>query len=344
MSMANIPGQARAKTLLKKMAARSRVPHALLFTGEAGIGKGRVAQAFAKILHCGEVCEGDSCDRCSSCRKIDSGQAPDLLWVKKEGAFIKIDQVRQIKERLKYRPFEAPSRVVVIEDAHDLKEEAANAFLKILEEPPRQNVFILISLEPRMVLPTIVSRCCHIRFQPLDEDIIEGVLKEQDGLDVSVARKAARLASGSLERARKLADMDIVAAHEEIRNRIRQLHAASMIELFTLTARWAKESRDLDEDLECIKLWLRDMIHQRLTTARLTSLQGGGRRAAVQPEDGSFEQLFRLFDFLEQAHQQLRVNANKQLLLEGVCLAIRKTINGEGHWDSLPTRGQDILL
>jgi len=339
MSMAAIPGQTRAKTLLMKMAASSRVPHALLFTGEAGIGKARVAQAFAKILHCGEMREDDSCDRCSWCRKIDSGQAPDLLWVKKEGAFIKIDQVRQIKERLRYRPFEAPWRVVVIEDAHDLKEEAANAFLKILEEPPRQNVFILISLEPRMILPTIVSRCCHIRFQPLDEDIIERILRDEDGVDAAMARKAARLASGSLDRARQLADVEIVAAHEEIRTRIQQLHAASMIDLFSLTARWAKESRGLDEDLECIKLWLRDVIHHQLATARLTSLESADRRAAVQPAEGSVEQLFRLFDFVEQAHQQLRVNANKQLVLEGVCLAIRKTIDGEGHRYSLPTRG-----
>jgi DNA polymerase-3 subunit delta' len=321
------------------MVARSRVPHALLFTGEAGIGKIRVARAFAKILHCAEMQEEDSCDQCSSCRKIDSGQAPDLLWVKKEGTFIKIDQVRQIKERLRYRPFEAPWRVVVIEDAHDLKEEAANAFLKILEEPPGQNIFILISLEPRMILPTIVSRCCHIRFQPLDEGVIEGILRDEDGLDAAMARKAARLASGSLHRARQLADPEVFAAHEEIRERIRQLHAASMVELFALTARWAKESRGLDEDLECIKLWLRDMIHQQLTTARLTALESGGRKGAVQPADGSVEPLFRLFDFVEQAHQQLRVNANKQLILEGVCLAIRKTIDGEGHRHSLPPRG-----
>jgi DNA polymerase-3 subunit delta' len=337
MSMVAIPGQTRAKTLLQKMAARSRVPHALLFTGEAGIGKSRIALAFAKLLNCSQVQQGDFCGQCSSCRKIESSLAPDLVWVKKDGAFIKIDQIRQIKERLRYRPFESPWRVVVIEDAHNLKEEAANAFLKILEEPPRQNVFILISLEPRMVLPTIVSRCCHIRFQPLDESIIEHVLTEEDGLDGDTARKAARLASGSLERARQLADKEMISAHAEIRTRIQQLGAASMIDLFSLTTKWAKEARGLDEDLECIKLWLRDAIHNQLERARPRPSGRAGRHAATAPADGMVEQLFRLFDLVEQAHQQLRVNANKQLVLEGVCLAIRKTINGESHRYSLPT-------
>jgi DNA polymerase-3 subunit delta' len=331
MSMAGIPGQTRGKALLQKMVERSLVPHALLFTGEMGIGKSRIARSFAKLLNCMELRKGDSCDACSSCRRIESGQHPDLLWVKKDGTFIKIDQIRQIKDRLKYRPFEAPWRVVVVEDAHDLKEEAANAFLKILEEPPRNNLFILLSLEPRMVLPTIVSRCCHIRFQPLDEALIEQLLTLEDGVAPDVARKAAGKAAGSLERARKLADSDAIAHDEAIRQNIRQLARGSLLDLFSLTAKWAKESPSLDDDLDCIKLWLREMIHGRLAAQRPLSSRDFARPQAAKPaecNDALIERLFRLYDGVEQAHQHLRVNANKQLVLEGVCLAIRNTFNG----------------
>lgn len=332
MSMGDIPGQTRAKTLLRKMAERSVVPHALLFTGETGIGKSRVARSFAKLLNCREIQGGDSCDACSSCRKIESGQHPDLLWVKKDGAFIKIDQIRQIKDRLKYRPFEAPWRVVVVEDAHDLKEEAANAFLKILEEPPRNNLFILLSLEPRMVLPTLVSRCCHIRFQPLDEAVITQILILEEGIAPEIAQKAAGRAAGSLDRARRLADSDAIAHDGEIRKNIQVIVRGSLLELFSLTAKWAKESPSLDDDLDCIKLWLRETIHSQLTGRRPPFSRSIARPQAptrpVECTDVFIEKLFRLYDGVEQAQQHLRVNANKQLVLEGVCLAIRNTFDG----------------
>ncbi|MCU0572582.1 MAG: DNA polymerase III subunit delta' [Syntrophobacteraceae bacterium] len=343
MSMAAIPGQIRARKLLQRMAARGRVPHALLFTGETGIGKSGVARGFAKVLNCTDPRDGDSCDQCASCRKIDSGQHPDVLWITKEGAFIKIDQVRRIQERLKYRPFEAKCRVIVMEDAHDLREEAANAFLKILEEPPRRNVFILISMEPRMILPTIVSRCCHIRFQPLDEEIIARVIAAERGIEPGMARRPAAMASGSLDRARLLTDSETMTQHEEIRKRIEKLASLSMMDFFSLTARWAKETRSLEEDLEYIKLWLRNVIND-LLQARFASSPGGGRPWPGAHSDGVTESLFRLFDVLERAHQQLRVNANRQLVLEGVCLAIRKAFDGESHRYTFSTGGQNILL
>jgi len=343
MSMAAIPGQTRARKLLHRMAARDRVPHALLFTGEAGIGKREVARSFAKVLNCTEPRDGDCCDRCASCRKIDSGQHPDVLWITQEGAFIKIDQVRQVQERLKFRPFEAKCRVIVMEDAHNLREEAANAFLKILEEPPRRNVFILISMEPRMILPTIVSRCCHIRFQPLDEEIIAGVIAAERGIEPDRARKIAAMASGSLDRARLLTDSETLAQHEEIRKRIERLASLTMMDFFSLTAKWAKETRSLEEDLEYIKLWLRHVIHD-LLRARSASPPGGGRPSPGSHSDGVIESLFRLFDVVELAHQQLRLNANRQLVLEGVCLAIRKAFDGESHRYSFSTGGQNLFL
>jgi len=325
------------------MAARARIPHALLFTGETGIGKGAVARGFAKVLNCHEPTAEDSCDRCASCRKIDAGRHPDVLWITKEGAFIKIDQVRQIQERLKYRPFEAKYRVTVMEDAHDLKEEAANAFLKILEEPPRQNVFILISMEPRMILPTIVSRCCHIRFQPLEADVVARVIADEMGIDPGTARKAAALASGSIHRARLLADPETMTRHREIIKRIEKLSSLNMLDFFSLTAGWAKETRSLEEDLEYIKLWLRDVINGLVQSRAGLPVDSGGPSTSACPR-GAMDSLFRLFDIVEQAHRQLRLNANRQLVLEGVCLAIRKALNGESHRYTFSTGGQDLFL
>ena len=112
------------------------------------------------------------------------------------GPTIKLDQIRSLKQRLSFRPFEGKWRIVIIEDAQDLREEAGNALLKLLEEPPKQNLFVLTALEPQMLLPTIVSRCCHVRLQPLEEIWIERYLLEAQGLTPPQAKKIAAMADG----------------------------------------------------------------------------------------------------------------------------------------------------
>ena len=336
MSIEALPGQARAKRFLKQLVQTGHVPHALLFSGMAGIGKASMAREFAKVLNCLEAANNDSCDRCSSCHKIDGGIHPDLTWITSEGTFIKLDQIRDLRKRLRYRPFEGHYRVIIIEDAQKLREEAANALLKILEEPPRQHIFVLLTLEPQMLLPTIVSRCCHVRFQPLEDSQIEQSLTNAYQLEPNRAREIARLAEGSMERAKWLIEEDHISHWREILGHIQNLHRLSMIEFFELMARWVKESEDLEQDFLCIKLWLRDIILSRLLkdhrpAFELNKIPDGMKK-------NSIEYLFSLYDQIEEAIQNLRGNANRQLTLEGVCLAIKDYSYGQGSWDSLSKR------
>ncbi|MGA7876687.1 MAG: DNA polymerase III subunit delta' [Desulfoferrobacter sp.] len=336
MSLETIPGQARAKRFLRQLIQTGHVPHALLFSGMAGIGKASMAREFAKVLNCLDAASTDSCDLCGSCHKIDGGIHPDLAWITSEGTFIKLDQVRDLRKRIRYRPFEGAYRVIVIEDAQKLREEAANALLKILEEPPKQHIFILLALEPQMLLPTIVSRCCHVRFQPLEDNLIEQHLTGTYQLEPNRAREIARLAEGSMERAKWLVEENHILHWKEILGHVQNLHKLSMIEFFELMANWAKKSADLEQDFLCIKLWLRDVILSRLLedhrpAFELTQIPDGIR-------DTSMEYLFSLYDQIEEAVQHLRGNANKQLTLEGVCLAIKDNSYGQGSWDSLSKR------
>ncbi|MFP5213847.1 MAG: DNA polymerase III subunit delta', partial [Acidobacteriota bacterium] len=124
MALSDIIGQERAKRFLKQLVRTGSVPHAILFTGMEGVGKADVALQFAKLLNCSNPREGDCCDECSSCRRMENGNHPDLVWVKSEGVFIKVDQIRALKERVRFRPFEGKWRVMVIQDARTLKEEA----------------------------------------------------------------------------------------------------------------------------------------------------------------------------------------------------------------------------
>lgn len=336
MSLQSVPGQERAKRFLKQLISIGRVPHALLFSGMEGIGKAQVAREFSKALNCHAAKDWDACDHCISCHKIDGDLHPDLVWVTSDGAFIKLDQIRDLRKRVRFRPFEGAWRVIVIQDAQKLRDEAANALLKMLEEPPGQNIFILLALEPQMLLPTIVSRCCHVRFQPLPDEWIEKHLLDIHQIPPERAREIAHLAEGSMERAKWLVEEDRILQWQKILGNIRHLHEMSMIDFFGLMARWTQKSEDLEQDLECIKLWLRDIILSRLITDYRPSLAMDDIPGGIQ--NASAQRLFGLYDKIEEAVQTLSRNANKQLTLEGVCLAIKDISYGQGCRNSFSQR------
>ena len=338
MSLKDVPGQSRAKRFLKQLLRIGHIPHAFLFSGMAGIGKEAVAREFAKALNCREPQDTDCCDRCDSCRKMDQGHHPDLIRLESDGAYIKVDQIRGLQDRSRFRPFEGRWRVVIMKDAQNLREEAGNALLKLLEEPPKDNLFVLLALEPQMLLSTIVSRCCHIRFQPLENAWIQDHVIHHYNVLPDLAERITHLAGGSLERARRLVETDQMASWGKVLEKVQSLRDLSIIDFFPLMALWIKETKDLGEDLEYLKLWVRDLTLFRLM---------GESPGALMPEEQlqetvsalHVENLFRLYSQIEQAQQHLRRNANKQLTLEGVCLAIKDELYGQSGRDSLPGRG-----
>ncbi len=341
MALIDVPGQQRAILFLKKLLRKDVVPHAFLFTGMAGTGKLAMAREFAKALNCIEPLDFDSCGGCDACHKFEEGLHPDFLHVKSDGAFIKIEQIRELRERFRFRPFEGKFRVVIIEDVQRLREEAANAILKILEEPPRGNIFILLSPVSQMLLPTIVSRCCHVRFQPLDDDIVAEYLVRAGGISPEQAAGIARLAAGSLEKARWLTEEDRIANWKKIVENLEKLDGLSILDFFPMISDWAKSREAAEQDLECIRLWVRDLVLFRLAGGYPHTFELNDRTkeaaGAIPPE-----RLFLLYHNVEQAMQGLRVNANLQMTLEGVCLAIKDSLYGKGDWNSLSKRRQDL--
>ena len=154
--------------ILRALLEQSSVAHALLFTGIDGVGKQKTARMFAMAVNC-ELYRGDTtsqisvdsvpCGQCVSCRKITSGNHPDVLHIQPQGNLIRIDQIRALGRTLAMKPYEARYRVVMISDGHRMNPESANALLKMLEEPPEQTLLVLTASETADLLPTVVSRC-----------------------------------------------------------------------------------------------------------------------------------------------------------------------------------------
>ncbi len=203
----DVIGQQHATRLLAAAIDKGRTSHAYLFHGPDGSGRMEAALAFAAAL----ACERHGCGECASCRKAGRGTHPDISVVAPVGAFITVDQVREINSSVYLRPSESRSRVFIIADAGAFNSESANAFLKTLEEPPEYAYFLLLAAGRDRVLPTILSRCQTVRFGPVPPADIERVLREEEGMSETMAQTFARISGGDLALARRLCgDEDLV--------------------------------------------------------------------------------------------------------------------------------------
>ena len=157
--------------LLQRSLARGRLGHAYLFAGDQLAELAELARALAQTLNClhpvrSQGVATDACDRCANCRKIAQDLHPDVHWVRPESKLrvITVDQMRELMQEMQLKPSETGYKVAIIEAADRLNTQAANAFLKTLEEPPDKSVLILLSTEPQRLLPTILSRCLRLNF------------------------------------------------------------------------------------------------------------------------------------------------------------------------------------
>ncbi len=203
MSFDDLPEQPEARRLLRAAVAEGPA-HAYLLHGPAGVGKRAAARTFAAELL------GDE-------RRVAAGTHPDLFSLEALGEMIRIDEVRALHRDLHMRPYEADRRVYVIADAHLLNEDAADALLKDLEEPPSYAVIVLVADELGPIPATILSRCQLVPFRRLSERAVRAFLAERaPGLSETEARALARVSGGRLDRAERLLDPEARGHRDEL--------------------------------------------------------------------------------------------------------------------------------
>jgi DNA polymerase III subunit delta' len=261
MRISEIPGQERAKSLLRQALRSGRIAHAYLFAGPSGSGRHETAMAFGQALLC-EQGGDDACGECLACRKVNHGNHPDLHVVSPDGTSVKIEQIRELQRELSYRSAAAGYKVYIIEAVESMTVQAGNSLLKFLEEPPSPVVAILIAPGAQSVLPTILSRTQLVPFVPGDRAAMEEALIAE-GKPPLLARAAVNLASG-LAAGRALAEENWFA---EIRNVVIQLSRENSARFpgSLLTAQQQIFKTDLSEHVETLlqllALWYRDMIY-----------------------------------------------------------------------------------
>ncbi|HOY10875.1 MAG TPA: AAA family ATPase, partial [Candidatus Omnitrophota bacterium] len=203
-----------------QLVGRDRLAHAYLFVGPQCSGKTQTALGVAKLLNCDQPPrEGDAdfCGVCPSCRKIDSGNHPDVTLIQTENSrVISIDQIRGVITRCQLRPFEGRKKVYIIKEAERLSLEGSNAVLKTLEEPVKDSVFILTTAVPERVLSTIKSRCHSVCFFPLGQDALMRELKNSACEDEESAHFYSFYSEGCAGKAQSLHEAGFLARKNQV--------------------------------------------------------------------------------------------------------------------------------
>ena len=262
-----IEGQARAGRQVAGLVSSGRLPHALLFLGSAGTGRRGMARELAAALLCPKVTDaGEACGACGDCRMLAAGTHPDYMEVGLPDGrqSLPLQVVRDVQHAAGLKPVRGVRRVFVVSDAERMSEEAANAFLKTLEEPPGGCVFVLIASSLRRIPETIVSRCRLVRFANLEPDVLARRL-EAEGYGAEDAHWLAGRCWGAPGLAEQLGGAGLHERNRELIARLQAAKAEDNLELSDWLSAQAKDAdssraRDaLQELLECAAVYYRDL-------------------------------------------------------------------------------------
>ncbi len=206
----DVVGQEHITATLKNAIKSGRIAHAFLFTGPRGVGKTSTARILAKVLNCENPIDFEPCNECSMCKLINDSQLMDIIEI--DGASNRgIDEIRTLRENVKYPPTRAKYKIYIIDEVHMLTKESFNAFLKTLEEPPAHAIFIFATTDIHKVPLTIISRCQRFDFRRIQLDVIKEQLKkialeENISIDDKTLTLIAKKSDGALRDAQSLFD------------------------------------------------------------------------------------------------------------------------------------------
>jgi DNA polymerase III subunit delta' len=327
MSLARIMGHERPLTILRRALGSGRVAHAYLFSGPDGVGKATVAGEFAKALLCG-ASDRDSCDQCEVCAKVSSGNHPDVVRIEPEKDQIVVGQVREMQRIMAFRPLEGAWRVIIVDPAHDLNPQAANALLKALEEPPCGNVLILVARSTASLLPTVVSRCQVVHFSPLPAAEVSRFLVERKGWDGEKARRAVLRAQGSIGKAMTFQDEAAEDIEPELIELLKGLEQQSGPQILELAHSWAGGRKDALARLGALQGILRDLIFMRVGRGDVENEKYREPLRAVASQ-WDLPGLLGGWEKVNEAIEGVERNWNPQLVVEELLLAMGDLKGGE---------------
>ena len=304
---------------LQHTVATDRIAGAYLFVGPTGVGKETVARYFAQLIFCQQKAQPPTvCGTCLACRKVDSGNHPDLQFIRPDGSELKIGQIRELQKQIIYEPLEANRKVYILTDVDRMNDPAENALLKTLEEPPASSVLILLTSNIRVLLPTTRSRCQILQCHPMSPQELTEILVEKFSVAPEQATTLAIAADGAIGKAlARLEKGDVLS--EEVPEILKETDPLAAFRL-------AEHFKDNPETLGELVTWYRDLLflQQGAPSDLITHIYSLEELQRIVPRyshlriQQAIQTVFDTKSLIE------NTNTNATLALEVMCLKLLK--------------------
>lgn len=318
--------QPRVVKLLKNSIKKQRLAHAYIFEGAHGTGKMAVATALAKTFLCRNAEDGNPCENCTNCKRITSGNHPDVHIISPDGQSIKIDQIRGLQKEFAYSGMESSKKVYIVEHADKMTVQAANSLLKFLEEPSSDTIAILLTEQVHSLLDTIRSRAQTLSFSPLaPEGILQKLLEEE--IPKPIAALASSLTSDYAEALEICREEWFAQARAKVIQLTEELRLRPDYCLVVLQDQYLsffKEKEQLRLALNLLLIWYRDLLSIHLSQSEkvvfFDQLQALEQQALQTSQKKTGEALQAILT----AQARLRSNVSPLMVMEQLVLRLRE--------------------
>ena len=326
-SFKDVVGHNEIINYIRNAVTENKVSHAYILNGERGSGKKMLATLFAETLLC-EKGGPDPCNECHSCIQIDSGNHPDVIKVQHEKpSIISVEDIRkQVNDTVLIRPYQGAYKVYIINDADLMTQQAQNALLKTLEEPPKYVVFLLLTENADLLLPTITSRCIMLKLRNIRDTLIRKYLMEKLEVPDYKADMCTAFAQGNLGRAIMLANSDhFNEIREEAVQLLKYINDMEISEIVQAIKRITIYKLEINDYLDIIMIWYRDiLIYKATKDVDTVVFKDQLKYIKERAKKSSYEGIELIIESLDKAKQRLKANVNFDLVMELLFLTIKE--------------------
>lgn len=307
----------------------SKVSHAYILNGEKGVGKKTLASVVAKSLQC-ESGEPDPCGKCKSCLQAETGNQPDIIWVKHEKPnVISVDEIRtQIINDIDLKPYSSRYKIYIVPDSQMMNQQAQNALLKTLEEPPEYAVIMLLTNNVDKFLPTILSRCIVLNFKPVEPLHMMEYLVSNIGVDQEKARFCTDFAQGNLGKAVRLAiSPDYNEIREDSVRLLRRISDMEMDEIIQAVKNMGKYKLDITDYIDIMTMWFRDILMVKISNSpNKIIFKHEFSIMKKQASRMSYEGIEKILEAMDKLKVRLEANVNFDIAMELMLLTIKENM------------------
>ncbi|MCI8940873.1 MAG: DNA polymerase III subunit delta' [Dorea sp.] len=326
-SFKDVVGHKNIIGYIRSAVREDKVSHAYIMNGARGSGKKMLALLFAETLLCEEH-GPDPCSKCHSCRQVDAGNHPDLILVR-HGQLnsIGVEDIRtQVNNDIMIKPYQGPYKIYIIDDADMMTQQAQNALLKTMEEPPEYAIIFLLTENAEVLLPTITSRCVMLKLRNIKDTLIKKYLMEKLQVPDYKADMCTAFAQGNIGRAVLLAKSErFHEIREEAVNLLKNIREMELSELMEAVRHIHTYKLEVEDYFDIIMIWYRDVLMYKATKdVDKIVFKELGAEIKERARKSSYEGIELVLDGLEKAKARLRANVNFVLVMELLFLTIKE--------------------